>query len=108
MFIKYKVVFDKNIQANSDFKFFEKCFKSDEKYFFEYYQYNDAHTKPVLKFTCDKNLLNSLKKLREENVLKFKMNKKSERKYPSLCCIERVYKNDLYNFRVSNIWEKVW
>jgi hypothetical protein len=108
MFIKYKVVFDKNIQANSNFDFFEIYYNTDEKYFFEYYQYIDSYSKPELKFTYDKNLINSLKRTYKENIIKFEENKKSERKYPSLCCIERIYKNDLYNFKVLNIWEKVW
>lgn len=112
MFIKKKLIFDRQIKIKdvlkSDFNF-EKCIESDEEYFFEYFQYNNSFTTPQQKFSYNKNIIKILKERDKSNTLKFYENKFYDRVYPSLCCIEKVFVNDLdYSFELNNIWKKIW
>ena len=96
MFIKKKLIFDRQIKARSvtlsDFNF-EKCLESNEEYFFEYFQYNNPFTTPQQKFSYNKNFIKILKERDASNTLKFYENKFNDRVYPSLCCIEKVFVN---------------
>lgn len=111
MFIKKKLIFDRQIRNKEnvlDFNF-EECLESDEEYFFEYFQYNNSFTTPQQKFSYNKNIIKILKERDKSNTLKFYENKFYDRVYPSLCCIEKVFANDLdYSFELNNIWKKIW
>ena len=55
------------------------------------------------------SVIKILKERDESNTLKFYENKFNDRVYPSLCCIEKVFVNDLdYSFKLNNIWKKIW
>ena len=112
MFIKKKLIFDRKVSNKNvltlDFNF-EECLKSNEEYFFEYFQYNNSFTTPQQKFSYNKNIIKILKERDKSNTLKFYENKFYDRVYPSLCCIEKVFVNDLdYSFELNNIWKKIW
>ena len=50
-----------------------------------------------------------LKERDKSNTLKFYENKFYDRVYPSLCCIEKVFANDLdYSFELNNIWKNIF
>ena len=112
MFIKKKLIFDRQIRNKniliSGFNF-EECLESNEEYFFEYFQYNNSFTTPQQRFSYNKNFIKILKERDKSNTLKFYENKFYDRLYPSLCCIEKVFVNDLdYSFELNNIWKNIF
>jgi len=113
LFIKSHLIYNRKSQFveqihMSDLDFFDRCYKTDRKYLFEYYQYNDSVSLPEQHFTYDKELIKKLKDIHLENDRKYRDGRKDKRIYPSLCSIENIFENSLAISEVNKVWENVW
>lgn len=106
MVIKGKLVIDfiKGDTEKKEVKFWEesdKFLKSKNKYFFEYYQFDDYYSKPSFHSSIDGEHLRELMIENELNAIR------ENRIYPSFCHFIRIYEV-LKHFKLNNIWKNIF
>ena len=104
MVIKGKLIIDFFGDTEKEQKFWEKIdkfLKFKNKYFFEYYQFDDSYSKPSFHVSTDGKYLSEL-------ILEHELNAIRENKiYPSFCHFVRIYEI-LKNFKLNNIWKNIF
>lgn len=113
MVIRGKLIFDcerdsVNHLTDKDYKSwrdFVKLFNFKDKYFFEYYQYDDYYSQPTFHSTTDGGLLKELFDADETNDF-FSLGENGI--YPSLSRLDKVYEI-LKNYNLNkDIWKNVY
>lgn len=105
MVIKGKLIIEFKGDTGKELKFWEeidKFLKFKNKYFFEYYQFDDDYSKPSFHTSTDGEHLSELMIAHELNAIREKEN----RTYPCFCRFVRVYET-LKHFELNNIWKNV-
>lgn len=113
MVIKGKLIFNFerdsahpiNDKEYKSWRDFVKLFNFKDKYFFEYYQYDDYYSHPTLHSTTDGKYLKELFDADETNDV---FGHAENGIYPSLCHIDKIYEI-LKQYELNkDIWENVY
>lgn len=104
MVIKGKLIIDFFDDTEKELKFWreiDKFLKFKNKYFFEYYQFDDSYSKSSFHSSTDSKYLSKL-------ILEHELNAIRENKiYPSFCHFVRIYEI-LKHFKLNNIWKNIF
>ena len=106
MVIKGKLIIDFFGDIEKERKFYQeidKFLKFKNKYFFEYYQFDDYYSKPSFHTSTDGEHLSELMIAHELNAIKEREN----RTYPCFCRFVRVYETLKY-FELNEIWGSIF
>ena len=105
-------VFGKLIYSYDNKDFIKEPWKKElhyldikNKYIFGFYQYDNYYEKPTYHLSTDNEYIKELLKREEAHQLldTFSGDGKT---YPSLCCLDKVYK--IANYEYSDIWSGVF
>lgn len=75
------------------------------KYIFGFYQYDNYYDKPTYHESTDNEYIKKLLEREEANNLVESCGGEGKL-YPSLCCLDKVYK--IANYEYSDIWQEVF
>ena len=106
MVIKGKLIIEFKGDIEKERKFYEeidKFLKFKNKYFFEYYQFDNYYSRPSFHTSTDGEHLSELMIAYELNAIREREN----RTYPCFCRFERVYEI-LKHFELNNIWKNIF
>lgn len=106
MVIKGKLIIEFKGDIEKERKFYEeidKFLKFKNKYFFEYYQFDDYYSKPSFHSSTSGKYLSELILSRELSIYK---RENRIYPYPCFCRFVRVYEV-LKHFELNNIWKNV-
>ena len=105
MVIKGKLIIDFFGDTGKELKFWkeiDKFLKFKNKYFFEYYQFDDYYSTPSFHSSTDGKHLSELILAHELNT-----QRRENRIYPSFCSFARIYEI-LNQLELNNIWKNIF